>query len=137
MKITTAQIQKIHAILGKHGTIDPEHKAMLVRQFTSHPSSTSTKDLSFTDANMLIRHLGGTALNYENWGLFDYKKKQHRAVLSLCHQLNWVKNKRVDLVRLSEWLKSKSPVKKPLLKMQSTEVSKVIYALQRIISNGL
>ena len=134
MQITKAQIIKIHTILNKRGEVDAEQKARLVRQFTGDPERSSTKDLTFNDANMLLRHIGGTALSYENWALFDCQNKQHRAILSLCHQMSWITEyRRVDLVRLSEWLKSKkSPVKKPLKKMTTREVSKIIVALQNM-----
>lgn len=74
----------------------------------------------------------------ENWGLFDKKNMQHKAVLSLLRQIRWtVPHDRhgevADLIRLSEFLKSdKSPVKKPLLKMTQKEVSKIIVALEGV-----
>ncbi|WP_286913088.1 hypothetical protein [Flavobacterium sp. UBA4197] len=72
----------------------------------------------------------------DNWAIFNPKNKQHKYILSLCIQKGWgVENDRygeiADLDRLSNWLKSdKSPVRKPLKKMSSLEVSKIISALE-------
>ncbi len=72
----------------------------------------------------------------ENWGLFDKNNQQHKTVLSLLRQIHWtVPHDRhgevADLGRLSDFLKSdKSPVKKPLIKMEPKEVSKIIAALE-------
>ncbi|PIV17555.1 MAG: hypothetical protein COS42_04200, partial [Flavobacteriales bacterium CG03_land_8_20_14_0_80_35_15] len=71
--------------------------------------------------------------------LFDATNGAHRNILSLCMQLRWqVYNADkqayyADLYRLSEWLKSKkSPVKKPLKQMVKLELSKIIYALEKM-----
>jgi len=73
------------------------------------------------------------------WGLFDKNNQQHKTVLSLLRQAQWtIPNNKwgevADLNRFSEFLKSdKSPVKKPLKKMEPSEVSKIIIALEGII----
>jgi hypothetical protein len=79
--------------------------------------------------------------NTENWGLFDNNNQQHKTILSLLRQAQWtVPNGRwgevADINRLSEFLKSdKSPVKKPLKKMESKEVSIIIVALEGIVKS--
>ena len=117
-----------------------------VQWATNDPSKISTNDLSFEQANKIIRQAGGTPFankNAEdNWGTFNNKNGQHRYILSLCRQLNWVINsdkygKVADLNRLSNFLKSdRSPVKKPLQKMSPAEVSKIITALESIIKSN-
>jgi hypothetical protein len=77
----------------------------------------------------------------ENWGLFDKENKQHLTILAQMHTAQWVvpndKYGEVpDLERLSEFLKSdKSPVNKPLKKMETWEVSKVIEAFKGIVKS--
>lgn len=141
MKILNSQIQRIHILLPAGIRTNPDQKKQLVQQYTCDYKKTSTKDLTFGQANELIEKLGGTPINYDNWAFFDYKKASHRNILSLCIQNNWQvwNNKKgdyvADLFRLSEWLKSvKSPVKKPLNKMTSKEVSKIIVALENMAS---
>jgi hypothetical protein len=79
--------------------------------------------------------------NTENWGLFAVNNQQHKTILSLLRQAQWtVPNGRwgevADINRLSEFLKSdKSPVKKPLKKMEPAEVSKIIVALEGIVKS--
>lgn len=98
----------------------------------------STKDLSKIEADELLYFLNyGKTKNYD-WGRFNKQNKQHRTLLSLMHQANWVvpnetHGEVADLDRLGNFLKStKSPVNKPLLKMDFKEVSKVIIAFEGI-----
>lgn len=85
----------------------------------------------------------GGSQNHEtgNWGLFDKNNQQHKTILSLLRQAQWVvKNDKwgevPDINRLSAFLKSdKSPVNKPLKKMEHLEVSKIIEALKGIVKS--
>ena len=76
-----------------------------------------------------------------NWGIFDKNNQQHKTILSLLRQAQWVvKNEKwgevPDINRLSAFLKSdKSPVNKPLKKMEPLEVSKIIEALKGIVKS--
>lgn len=139
MIILKSQIQRIHALLPVVIKNDKEQKAQLVQQYTGDWSKTSTKDLTIEQANQIIVRFGGQPIQYENWALFDAKNGAHRNILSLCMQLRWQvynadkKAYYADLYRLSEWLKSKkSPVKKPLKQMVKLELSKIIYALEKM-----
>jgi len=139
MTILKSQIQRIHALLPAVIKNDKEQKAQLVQQYTGDWSKTSTKDLTIEQANQIIVRFGGQPIQYENWALFDATNGAHRNILSLCMQLRWqVYNADkqayyADLYRLSEWLKSKkSPVKKPLKQMVKLELSKIIYALEKM-----
>ena len=84
---------------------------------------------------------GGRSQGKSNWGLFDKENQQHKTILSLLRQAQWVvKNEKwgevPDINRLSEFLKSdKSPVNKPLKKMEPLEVSKIIEALKGIVKS--
>jgi hypothetical protein len=117
---------------------DKEVKEKVILQFTDGKSG-AMSTLDFQQANKLIKELGGAPVKYDNWGRFDKKSQQHKAILSVLLQLDWAthhpKYGRVaDLVRFSEWLKShKSPVKKPLMDMDKKEVSKIISALNSMV----
>ncbi len=141
-KISNTQIRKIHAILNQNGRVNTKAKQDLVRRFTGNHHLSSTKDLSFDQANNLIQHLGGAAVGYENWAFFDKTNKRHCKILSLCHELEWVYFDKelgtvVDLKRLSEWLRSyRCPVRKPILKMTGKELSKIISALENMLTKS-
>lgn len=116
-------------------------KAMVVTQFTKNQHLKSATDLSFEQANEVITKYGGKPFKYDNWAWFDVKISQHKYILSLLQQLEWSKydtdKKRhlADLHRFSEWLKSnKSPVQKPLKEMKPYECSKVISALESMLT---
>ena len=143
MKILNSQIQKIHVLLPPGIKNDPDQKKSLIQQFTGDWNKTSTKDLTLDQANELIKRFGGKPIQYENWAWFDSKSNTHKYILSLCSQMGWTvynKDKGIyyaDLYRLSEFLKSdKSPVKKPLNKMNSQEISKLIFVLEKIAKNA-
>ena len=84
---------------------------------------------------------GGRGHSKSNWGLFDKNNQQHKTILSLLRQAQWVVpngkwGEVPDITRLSEFLKSdKSPVNKPLKKMEPLEVSKIIEALKGIVKS--
>jgi hypothetical protein len=140
MKATKQQIRIIHAIIPQVYIKDKEQKQELVYQFTHDYGRTSTKDLTFNEANLLIQRFGGKPVSYDHWGIFDAKNNQHRKILSLLQEIGWtvyneVRGQNVaDIYRLSEWLKSsKSPINKPLKKLTSTELqNKIIPALEGI-----
>ena len=74
-----------------------------------------------------------------NWALFDKNNKQHLTLLSQLRTAQWTVNHSrhgevADLARLSDFLKSdKSPINKPLNKMDPTEVSKIIECFKSIV----
>ena len=79
------------------------------------------------------------------WSYFDKSNTKQKYILSLCIQYGWSKPHHVtghevaDLGALDSWLRGKStigqsPVKKPLQEMQSSELSKVITALEAMVT---
>lgn len=136
MTIQTKQIKQIFGLLPNHLKNDREERSAFIYQFTNQRVS-STKELTHKEADELIHFLKGDLSYYAK---FDSKNHQHSLILSLCYQLGWTSfNKRanrslVDLKILGKWLASnKSPVRKPLLEMNTKECSKIITALEGIL----
>jgi len=83
---------------------------------------------------------GGRSHSKSNWGLFDNKNQQHKAILSQLRTLQWVVPSEkwgevADLDRLSEFLKSdKSPINKPLKDMDEKELSKMISCFESMVT---
>ncbi len=132
--ITIGQKKQLMKLL----RFDEQAKEEVVVGITGNPERHSLSDLTFESANELIEKLGGKpAVDYE-WAHFDKFNKQHNYLLSLCIQADWsTMHPRygyiADLRRLSAFLKSdRSPVQKPLGSMSKEEVSKVIFAIERI-----
>jgi len=81
---------------------------------------------------------GGRSHSKGNWALFDKTNQQHKYIMSICRQAQWVVpheryGEVADLDRLSDFLKSnKSPVNKPLKDMTTDDLSKTIIALEGI-----
>lgn len=120
-------------------------KEEFVQWATGDVSKISTNDLSFDQANAILVKLGKKPLRPAKedspyyWGMFDRLNHQHSKVLSLLHQLQWAKpdpkyGRVPDIERLGQWLQSKrSPVNKPLKKMDQKELNKIFTALKGII----
>lgn len=120
-------------------------KEEFVQWATGDVNKTSTNDLTFEQANKIIVKLGKQPVNPAKedsplfWGYFELGNKQHKQIQSLLHQIKWThpntKYGRVpDLARFGEWLQSeRSPVRKPLKKMDTKECNKIIHALNGIL----
>lgn len=143
MKITNAQIGKIHGLLPERVKKDKDLKASIVLEYTLDSSKASTKDLTFEQANALIVDLGGRTV-FNEWAGFNYKKDSHRYILSLLQHAGWVRYDKglrryvADMNRFGEFLQSKkAPVNKTLNKMEKDEVSKTIVALEGVLKSEL
>ena len=135
--ITSEQITKLQTICS--GKFRNREERLEALSDLSGTEIKSVKDLSKLQADELIYFFNtGRIMDHSAWALFDKYNSQHKAVLSLCHQLGWVmedKPQFVDLNRLGGWLKSnRSPVRRPLNEMDKKELSKIITALQNIIN---
>ncbi|QAA81387.1 hypothetical protein EI546_06435 [Aequorivita sp. H23M31] len=140
MQATKKQKQLIHL-----NTPNRDIKEEFVQWATGSVEKTSTNDLSFEQANEIIKKLGKQPVKVTKedspmfWGYFDRSNKQHLQIQSLLHQIKWTmantKYGRVpDLARFGSWLQSdRSPVRKPLKKMTPAECSKIINALNGIL----
>lgn len=142
-QVTTAQIKKIHAILPMEIKRDREMKKSLIIQFTGDQDKTSTKDLTKSQAKLLIEKLNGNpspAPKRKSWSSFDKNNQQHKYILSLCHQIGWVKyhhqQKRMvaDLDQLSGWLKKYGYLKKPLMDYNNQELPTLINQLEKVLT---
>ena len=121
-----------------------EIKNEWVQWATGDVNRTSLRSITHDQAiKILYQQTGKTPVNEspDNWALFDKGNKQHLTILAQLRTMQWVvPNERhgevPDLERLSNFLKSdKSPIKKPLKKMEPWEVSKIIEALKGIVKS--
>jgi hypothetical protein len=137
MQVEAAQIRQIQTILSKRKLDRTERLDFLASEFNRVFSS--TKELSFIEADELIYFLRTGKKQPANWAYFDNGNPQHRKLLSQLRTAQWtVENEKygfvADLERLSNFLKSpKSPVNKPLKTMSPTEVSKIVFVFDQII----
>lgn len=138
--ITAFQIKRIM----QNCAYQLETKNEWVQWTTGDVNRTSLKSISHDQAiRILMAQTGSKSLNEptDNWALFDNKNPKHKMILSLLRQMQWVNPSEkwgevADLIRFSNFLKSeKSPVRKPLKKMSSLELEKIIIALNGIINH--
>ena len=144
MRIIIEQIRYIHKLMPYAIKHDRDQKAMVVTRFTRDVTKKSTTNLTFAQANELIKHYGGTPIKYDHWAYLDFTNSRHGRMYSILMQMGWThyhieKQKHIaDLMRFSEWLKSnKCPVRKKVKEMSPKECSKVISALEMILEKSL
>lgn len=140
LPITAHQIKEIR----KNSNFQEDIKEEWVQWVTGDVTRTSlTKPIPLTQAQAvrILRAQTGTEPQDDNWGLFDKENRQHLTLLAYMRTAQWTtqngKHGEVaDIDRLSDFLKTaKSPVRKPLKKMQPWEVSKIIEAFKGIVNS--
>ena len=137
LPITAYQIKEIR----KNSNFQEDIKEEWVQWVTGDVNRTSLKSLTQSQAVRILKAQTGTEPQADNWGLFDKDNRQHLTLLAYMRTAQWTtpngKHGEVaDIDRLSDWLKSdKSPVRKPLKKMQPWEVSKIIEAFKGIVNS--
>jgi hypothetical protein len=141
LPITAFQIKRIR----QNSNYNEDIKEEWVQWVTGDVNRTSlTKPIPLTQAQavkIIKAQTGQEQAQSENWGFFDNENQQHKTLMSLLRQAQWtIPNERwnevPDLIRLSSFLKSdKSPINKPLKKMEPWEVSKIIEAFKGIVKS--
>lgn len=141
LPITPFQIKRIMA----NCQYNVEIKNEWVQWVTGDVNLTSLKSITQAQAVKIMHQQTGSTdrsrpvPTEDNWALFDKNNKQHLAILAQMRTLQWVTKSDkwgevADMDRLSSFLKSdKSPVKKPLKKMTTDEVSKIIECFKSMI----
>lgn len=143
-KIYKAQIIKLHTLLPPQIKDDKAEKQDWVKQFTQDERS-SIKDMNFDEANKALEWLGAepyikrTPDSY--YASFDSSNIQHRAILSLCHQIGWVvyhpklaKNV-PDLNTLGIWMKETGYLHKSLKAYTAQELPKLVKQFENVVLN--
>lgn len=135
--ITTQQIKQLQTLCSKRFS-DREERLFFLSEMVGEPIET-VKDLTEQQATGIIYHLNtGNSPDNSYYARFNQRNNQHLKILSLARQLGWVSTTHIgrrvaDLNRLGTWLISKrSPVRKPLTKMNKLELSKIIFALEQM-----
>jgi len=137
MNATKSQKQLIHI-----NAPTRDLKEEFVQWATDDNSKTSCSDLNFDQANLILEKLGQKphSKKAHAYGIFNKRNVQHMKVVSLTRQLGWDKRhptygRVADMDRLGAWLESdKSPVRKPLKSMSSTELTTIINGMTGMIS---
>jgi hypothetical protein len=127
MKITPAQITKIHVLLNQLDLVS--QKKEIIYQVTEG-RSTSSKDLSIDEARTLINNLEG----------YNPNERVKGAIFSLAYKAELiygdsVADKRMNTAKLNAWIKERGAVKKYLNEMTYSELVKVQRQFEAIVKN--
>jgi len=141
--ITVEQIRTIHTILPPQIKADSEAKADLISQFTGQEDKTSTRDLTYTQAEELITFLKtGKRPTRAHYAAFDQGNRQHKYILSICYQLGWVsysdtlRRMLPDLEALGAWLHKYGYLHKALKQYTAAELPRLITQLEGVVKSS-
>ena len=108
-----------------------------VQWATGDVKKTSLNDLTFEQADKILKQQLGTDGDAAKFQKFDCKNRQHVYILSMLHQIGWtkvIKGRTVgDMVPFGHWLQKYSPIKLPLTQMGVKQTQKVIYAFEEYV----
>lgn len=126
--ITKAQIIKFNILLSELGLRD--HKESIVYQF-SNGRETSTKGLTITEASKMLKYLSA----------FDPCDKMRRKVFALAYEAGIIygetpEDKKMNEVKLNQFLNKKGAVKKNINKMNKPELIKTVNLFESILKHN-
>ena len=123
-------------------TPNKETKEEWVQWATADVNKTSTNELTFEQANMILKQLGLKPHASIHWAAFDKNNVKHRRIISMMYQAGWTitneQGKEIPyLNRLNEWLHSaKCPINKPLKDMDDQqEMPRLIRAFSGVVKS--
>ena len=131
---TNEQSIRLHTILGKLG-IEKEEKEDLVYQITNGRFN-STKALTFLECDALIKGLQAKipkeVLDYART---DKSDKMRKKIFSICHEIRWTINGKVDTKKLNEYLLKYGYLHKPLKDYEDKELPILITQFENLLKN--
>ncbi len=139
---TPDQNRQFHRLITKL-RIPDDVKVDLVRQFTDG-RCTSSADMRIYEADKLIDHL--KTLEREMDLRTGFGKKTHkdenspenrmrRKILSICHELNWRKDGKIDWERLNGWLLKYGYLHKSLNKYTREELPTLVTQFENLLKD--
>ncbi len=128
------QISQIHAILAKMGRAnDKEYKRDLVLQY-SNGRATSTKDLFYQEANMLIDQLNiATGKDRDEIKAENMRRK----IIALAHKMHWKDGSKADMQRINNWCINKGYLHKRLNDYNNAELPKLVSQFENVYKSYL
>lgn len=122
LKVTTAQIRKIHTMLGKIG-YDSKDKEDLIARLTSN-RTTSTKELTRSEAKYLIDLLSGKNEQKDERAINILRSIYKMACdLGMCYGDTW-EDRQMNIAKINMFCRDKGIVKKNITAQNLTELRK-------------
>lgn len=124
IKITKAQLQKIHVLINQQGLKD--EKANIISNVTEG-RTTSSRELTLKEAKLLIEWLCKT----------DPNNAMKKKVFALAYEIGmiWgdsVEDKKMNAIKIDSFLLAKGTVKKKLNQLSHNEMIKVVNQFQKM-----
>lgn len=130
--------RQLHALLHSTGLL--HRKAELVEGFTRGRSS-SSKDMNHYEAIDMINYLQAQPkAHLASLTTSDDKAaadKMRKKIISLAWQMNWTKDGRADMARISHWAEQYGYLHKPLNNYTYKELPKLLTQFQAIFKSYL
>lgn len=128
MRRTISQNARLHGLINEL-KIDKETKEDLVYTFTQGRSASSS-DMSVDECQSLIGYL-----EYTKPRKTDKANKQRKKILSICHEMDWRVNEKVDFKRLEDYLLKYGYLHKPLNDYTEDELPTLVTQFQNLLKS--
>jgi hypothetical protein len=130
---TKKQNMAFHALIGKIG-IDKETKRDMILGMTNMRTS-SSKDLTSDECQALINALRVKSGLKPDKVQDDPADKMRKKILSICHEMHWTVNGKVDWRRLDTWLKQYGMYHKSLNKLTLVELPSQLTQFEQLLKS--
>lgn len=126
-KITNAQLSKIHVLISQLQIID--QKQQLIYSFTNG-RETSSKEMTLNEATQLIKHLAAS----------DPCERMRKKCFALAYEAGIIwgdtpEDKKMNAVKLNQFLLYRGAVKKEINRMNKNELVKVVTQFEYIMQH--
>lgn len=112
--------------------ISKENRAVIVDSITKGRSS-SAGNLTFQEAIDVIKYLEN--MQKEKKVDNSPENKMRRKILSICYEMQWSENGKIDWKRLNGWLLKYGYLKKPLNDYTYQELPKLITQFEQLLKD--
>ena len=138
-KRNEVQNRKLHLLLNKAGLM--EEKPELVSFYTNGRTS-SSRELSFQEAEKLIRYLESITQGKTAPTPADKADKMRKKVISVCYELGWIEpsdepeERRINMAVIDSFLKQRGYLKKPLNDFTEKELPRLVTQFKQILEHS-
>jgi hypothetical protein len=117
--------------------IDKEQVEELVLQ-VSNGRTKSTRELDIMEFQSLVNHLNAIKAGATKAPVtkeVSKADKMRKKILSICHEMNWKKNQKLDWIRINDFLNKSGYLHKGLNEYAESELPKLVTQFEQLLKS--
>lgn len=132
---TSKQRQIMHSLMRNIGLDDDAMKDMKLN--ATGGRTESSKEMTFAEADALIKNLGAASINRNN-AVHVSMDKMRKNIIRMAHLLGWqYNNGKANMKRIDAWCKSYGQYKKPLMDHTYNELVNLVTQFKKMYLSEL